>query len=1409
MQSRERALTFVHLRSWEPMKHLLFVSDAPSDEVGAVAYLDGGNPRWAKLDLDETARASAPLAEDGSPSSIVGMDLDLTSTASIKSDSPDEEPTPAAPILLTYISEGTVLAYHILNTDTPNFPHMMPFDPSRVAAAAPSPQPQPTAGTPAANTGGASAAPALLPFGATSASTAKPTFGFGGSLPAFGSTAFGSTTPTVTPNKPAFGQPAFGASTTPAFGQPSFGASTTPAFGGSAKPAFGAPAFGATTTPPAFGKPAFGQTGFGTAAPAASAFGGFGAAAQKSAFGQTSFGFGGGISTTPLQTPPTAGGSGSGNAVSRPAASKAPGLESPGSTPPSTPQPKVPAPNFASSGFGAFNPSSTTPTTTPNPFSVASQPKKSADILPASGAFGQTSGTPPTFSTFGNTSKPSAFSLAKPDGPLPSTATPTFGAATSFGTAFGAPSAPQPSSSIQPVKVGARGGFAGFGSSGFGGFGGTAAKAGAQNIFGGASSIPPAINIEPAKSPKSAFALGNASKSLDSPTVTPRGPRDAEDEEEEPDRKERFPESENDNKEPTQTNLDFFASPSRNGSDGLSSSSFSMMSFGTVRPQSQATTPGIQTVFVPATPSKSPQSAIPMSTTTTLFPGPVTPSGPSPARTPMQMEKPISPANNQQEVEESDDTTEDGEGVEEEEEEQEEEPFVVSAPQSSDGEGQGSETDEEEEPSGETDSSYVFAEAPDARSPYADGTTTPRADRRPSPADSTTPVSSPVRLNPDTGSSSGFSLPSPPTATNRSEASSGGFSFGRPPQGVRGKSPFGAVPTVSSPLANPPISGASPTKSAAESSADTEPDTSFSNYSKQPGKAIQMPMPADDDKKKPAARPKTPPLLFGGGSSKSKPSFSGPPVPSLFGIPTTQTVSPVEAPKSSPGVSAPKPLFGGSGFSFGAPSSAPKPAPGFGFGQPPATSALKPTPSPPTIGNFGQPNGLGAPLSTLPPSRIPVPVGSAPAPAPAPAPALRPSTPAQKMEALFIEIINTMSQNLDALRKEVSDTKAHQLRLKQSKVPQLSGQDLGAENWTFSDLRSIRAVAFSFQDDINAVNQDILEMKRQIALIQSISLKTETRHEEIRRFLDAAQDTKMAELISNRGLGPEQEEYQARLSHLCQVVTERVEQLELIVEDEKRKVERAKAGRTAMQVPTLELVTRSLKRVTSGAKARLDELERLQRRIEVLASTDDEPLFDSPKVIRHSPSLPPMSSATPLSAIGPTRSASFTNVKGKGSRHSVDFEARTAAAAALHAETCTSMLKDAMRIRAADTAPWTRCTRTKDALIPAGRRGTTLRRPVRPRRLDNATPATPDASSRQTNTKLFTGESNSGNHVQASNSFGHKSTASLFGTTVEGSPNLGTKAPPRPSFGSGPPPKIRPLSMPARRGYGIHFDDDD
>ncbi|KAG9010175.1 hypothetical protein FRB90_008007 [Tulasnella sp. 427] len=1316
------------------------------------------------------------------------MDLDLTSTDPIRSDTPDEEPTPAAPILLTYTTEGTLIAYHVLNTMTPNYPNMLPFDASRIRDPSPSPA-KVTTTVPTA----ASAATTLLPFGATSTSGPKPSFGFGASVPGFGSTGFGSTTPTVTPNKPAFGQPAFG--------------SATPAFGTTPKATFGAPAFGTPTTTPAFGKPAFGQTSFGaaTTTPAFTGFGGV--AAQQTPFGQAGFNF---SSTTPIQTPPTVGASGSGNAASRPAGSKVPGLDSPGPSPPATPVTKVPAPNVGTSGFGSFNPSSTTPTTTPSFSSAAAQTKLSGDILPSSGAFGQTSGATSAFGAFGNPSKRPEFSLPKSDTPASSTATPTFGSTTAFGSSggFGSSSIPKPSASIQPVKVGAGGGFAGFGSSsGFGGFGPAATKAGTQNIFGGTSSAPPAIKVETSTSPTTAFSAGNGSKpfSLPSGPGAARGTKDTVEDDDEPDRLERFPESENENKEPTQTNLDFLSAPSRSVSAGASPSSFSFMSLGTARPQSQASTPGIQTAFAPATLSKSPQSAIPMSTTTTLFPGPITPTATSPARTPMQEEKPITPATDQDEVEESEDPTEDGEGEGEEAEEgqEEEEPFVVSAPQSSDEEEEGSGTDEEEEPSAGTDSSYVFAEAPKGRSPSADGNTTPRADRRSSPADSTTPVSSPVRPNPEPASSS---LPSPPYGANRSEMPSVGFSFGRPNQGVRGKSPFPSAPAVSSPLANPPISGPSPTKSAAEQS--EPPEAPFPSLFKQTGKAIQMPMPADDDNKKPATRPGTPPLLFGGGLSKPKPSTASGPssesqTPALFGVPPSRIPVPKEAIKSSPDVGAPKPLFGSSSpsFSFGAVNSTPKPATSFAFGQAPPPVTSKSTPPPSGFVGFGQPITLGSTASTSLPSRIPVPLNATPAP--------QPKTPENDMEAMFVRTIDEMAENLDTLRKQVSEARARQLQLKHPKAPQSFNRDLGeAANWTFSDLRSVSSVALSLQTDIEIADKNIKEMMRQIALISTISQKTENQHEEIRRLLEAVRDPRTTELAYKRQLSPEQQGSQARLRYLYEIVKARVEQLELIVEGEKSKVERAKAGRTSIQVPTLELVTRSLKRVTTGAKARLEELESLQRRIEILAIAGDEPLNDSPKGIRQSPSVPPASLSISLPAVGPARTASFTSIKGKGARNSVDFEARAAAAAALHAETCASMLKDAMRVRATETAPWTRCTRVKESSGPSIRRGVTLRRPTQPRRSQMATHSTPDGPSRQTKSQILTTPNGSGSHGQTSSLFGRKSEASLFGSRVDSSPGLGIKPAPRPSLGSGPPPKIRPLSMPARRGYGMNFDDD-
>lgn len=166
-------------------------------------------------------------------------------------------------------------------------------------------------------------------FGSTNTQSAfsSPSFGQSGSKPAFGSSAFGAPsfgssgakgTFGTSEDKPAFGTPSFGSPGT-AFGKPSFGDfGGEPAFGSSAfattsfgdlgskpalsvaenKPAFGKPSFGGSGTQSSLGKPSFGESdtkpAFGTqsfgGAKTSSTFGlpGFASSDNQSSVGSTS-----------------------------------------------------------------------------------------------------------------------------------------------------------------------------------------------------------------------------------------------------------------------------------------------------------------------------------------------------------------------------------------------------------------------------------------------------------------------------------------------------------------------------------------------------------------------------------------------------------------------------------------------------------------------------------------------------------------------------------------------------------------------------------------------------------------------------------------------------------------------------------------------------------------------------------------------------------------------------------------------------------------------------------------------------------------------------------------------------------------------------------------------------------------
>ncbi|CAE6389581.1 unnamed protein product [Rhizoctonia solani] len=441
--SRLSCRHYARIVGWEPAKHLIFVADGPSTDVGAIACLnpsetEGKPSSWVTLEVDETSRIALPMDDDMNETSIMGFDLDLTATEPISNSQEagdDAVPSPPSPILHLYTSAGLVISYHVLNSRGDKYPGMGTTEvPSAVSA------------TPAKAL--SSTTPVVAPgfgFGASTTPAKPGPFGQSSTTPAFGQP---STTPAATP--------AFGQTSAPAFGQGS-GFGTTSAFG--SKPAFGASSFGAasgggfgkfSSTTPA-GTPASGGfAGFGskpatfgsTLAPTTNVFGaGSGSTTPKtesplSTFGSSAFGgetsattsksaFGGFGSSTPSVSSPVKPRDDSADPESPPPAAKPPIEMSPPGSPAAQSDSEIEVGDLSIGGLGKKPPAgldASDDESEHDPTETPSKPPVSASGFAGfgkSGAFGtaSTGGAfavkPATGGAFGS-STGTAFGVAKP-----------------------------------------------------------------------------------------------------------------------------------------------------------------------------------------------------------------------------------------------------------------------------------------------------------------------------------------------------------------------------------------------------------------------------------------------------------------------------------------------------------------------------------------------------------------------------------------------------------------------------------------------------------------------------------------------------------------------------------------------------------------------------------------------------------------------------------------------------------------------------------------------------------------------------------------------------------------------------------------------------------------------------------
>ncbi|KAI0297266.1 hypothetical protein B0F90DRAFT_1918788 [Multifurca ochricompacta] len=229
------AFTIV-LKGWDPVKILLLVGDSTTADIGLMCC--AADDKWQKLSFDEGA-PSMPLDVDQNETTMIGFELDLKNRTpyDVTTSTGETVSVPPPPVVWAYASDGTVIAWYVVNTRGTPYPGMgQPVAHSPVVAPA------------------APAVPTKSPF----SQVTQPVFG--------------------QPSQPTFsGQPF--SSTSPTFGKPGFGQTST-----TTGSTFG--------QPPTFGKSAFGQPSalstFGQASSDVGAFAAFASSPVK--WGQASFG---------------------------------------------------------------------------------------------------------------------------------------------------------------------------------------------------------------------------------------------------------------------------------------------------------------------------------------------------------------------------------------------------------------------------------------------------------------------------------------------------------------------------------------------------------------------------------------------------------------------------------------------------------------------------------------------------------------------------------------------------------------------------------------------------------------------------------------------------------------------------------------------------------------------------------------------------------------------------------------------------------------------------------------------------------------------------------------------------------------------------------------------------------------
>ncbi|TDL16488.1 hypothetical protein BD410DRAFT_902018 [Rickenella mellea] len=335
-------------------------------------------------------------------------------------------------------------------------------------------------------------------------------------------------------------------------------------------------------------------------------------------------------------------------------------------------------------------------------------------------------------------------------------------------------------------------------------------------------------------------------------------------------------------------------------------------------------------------------------------------------------------------------------------------------------------------------------------------------------------------------------------------------------------------------------------------------------------------------------------------------------------------------------------------------STTPSITPIFKFPPAPQSPATPTAPASPFGAGVAKPGT--PPFSLLPPS-----TSGSTTPKTTPFGASKPFTPpplpqAQEnlspMQKEFQDLYLIMNRDLETVQKMVQELSRLIERLSKPHGKAHVKADLGdSTKWTSGDLELFGKIMHTLESDILEIYNSKGALMQSMCEVESNLLKAETRKEEIVRFSRAKADPEFAKMLKVRTLGPEHAETQTLLRKQIRSINDRVEQLEDHLQSCMKKLSEYRTGKPSFRPPSLDTINRTFRNIDAAIEQQSSQIDILTARISKLhltssslnlsthssPSTRDKRL---PDVISHRPfHITPSVAASTAAALNAERSA--------------------------------------------------------------------------------------------------------------------------------------------------------------------------